>query len=449
MIEDKEKSIIDYVVTPFQRFAHTEASGGIVLIGASILALIIANSPFSDAYHHLWELKFTIGFEGSSLTQSIHHWINDGLMAIFFFHVGLEIKREIREGELSTLRKASFPIVAAIGGMVVPALIYHFFNTNPDTASGWGIPMATDIAFSLGVLSLLGKRVPLVMKVFLTAFAIVDDLGAISVIAFFYTNSIDLFALLTGLVLICLLLMLNRINVKRTAIYIIIGIIVWYSFLISGVHATIAGVLVALTIPSGSKVDMLHFVTLIRHELTQLSESTLTSERMLSENQMDAVHDIDDAVELVQSPLQMLQENLHGFVAFIIMPLFAFANAGVDFRHIDFSNLELPSVITVALVVGKPLGILIFCGILFKLKVIALPKSLNWKHILGLGCLGGIGFTMSLFIANLALTDGDSINSAKLGIISASVLAGIAGYFILRSSTTVPLEDTDLSKKAH
>ncbi|MFT6849242.1 MAG: NhaA family Na+:H+ antiporter [Sphingobacteriales bacterium] len=429
----KKTTILDKVLTPFQRFTQTQASGGIVLIICSVLAMVLANSPWAEDFIHFWEMKFSIGFEGAVFSKTIHHWINDGLMAIFFFVVGLEIKREIREGELSTVKAAAMPLVAALGGMVIPALLFVTLIDSEAAQVGWGIPMATDIAFSLGVLSLLGKRVPLAMKIFLTAFAIVDDIGAVLVIALFYSGSIQIWALVSAFGILAILLLFNRMKIKRIGFYVVPGVILWYLMLQSGIHATLAGILVAMTIPSASKVNITMFIQNIKKEMTVIKKKNDPEKTLLSHEQLVAIDHIEDAAENFQSPLQKLEHHLHGYVAFIIMPIFALANAGVHLSGAGGTgNLSL--IVILALVVGKPLGILTFCWFAVKTKLAKLPHEINWTQLLGIGLLGGIGFTMSLFISNLAFTDAVLISQAKTGILIASLLAGIGGYLILKLS---------------
>lgn len=429
----KKTSIIDKVLTPFQQFTKTQASGGVLLIICSVLAMVLANGPWAEEFIHFWEIKFSVGFEGAVFSKTLHHWINDGLMAIFFFVVGLEIKREIREGELSTIKAASMPLVAALGGMVIPALMFVLLIDSEAAYGGWGIPMATDIAFSLGILSLLGKRVPLAMKIFLTAFAIVDDIGAVLVIALFYSGTIQIWALVSAFGILAVLLLFNRMKIKRIGFYIVPGVILWYLMLQSGIHATLAGILVAMTIPSASKVNVAMFVKNIREEIKVIRTANNPQKKLLTHEQLEAIDQIEEAAEDLQSPLQKLEHHLHGYVAFLIMPIFALANAGVPLSGAQGEG-NLGMVVILALVMGKPLGILAFCWVAVKTKLAQLPHDINWTQLLGIGLLGGIGFTMSLFIANLAYTDAVLISQAKTGILIASLIAGVGGYLILKLS---------------
>lgn len=435
MTNSNKSNIFDVIGNPIQRFFRIEASGGIILLFATVVALVWANSPFGHTYHEFWEgNKLTLGIGNFELSKTFHHWINDGLMAIFFFVVGLEIKREMLTGELSSIKKASLPIAAAIGGMIIPALFYVVLNKNPETSGGWGIPMATDIAFSLGVLTLLGKRVPLALKVFLVAFAIVDDLGAVLIIAFFYTADLQIDYLLYGLGLFVVLVGFNRLGVRAVYPYMAIGWVIWYFFLKSGIHPTIAGVLIAFTIPIYRKIRVSTFRNRIDCNLQQFTGEE-DDKKTLNHHQLAAIDNMEDEMGKVQSPLQYLEHTLHGFVTYLVMPIFALANAGVAF-HGSFADVfsALSLQIEVSLVLGKVLGIFLFSYLSVKLGIAILPKNTKWINIIGLGLLGGMGFTMSLFIANLAFTSPEHLDPAKIGILIGSLIAGVSGYFILRGT---------------
>ena len=434
MNKQKNPTRIRTLLQPFQRFFQIEASGGIVLMVFTIIALFWANSPWAESYKELWHTKLTIGLGSFKLSKDLHHWINDGLMAIFFFVVGLEIKRELLAGELSSIKQASLPIAAAIGGMVLPALIFVTVNQNPETELGWGIPMATDIAFSLGILSLLGKRVPLSLKVFLVAFAIVDDLGAVMIIALFYSQQIYWTYLLIGLSLIILLIIFNKLEIISVHPYMAVGWVIWFLFLKSGIHPTIAGVLIAFTIPVNRTINLKTFRTHMQENLDFFFKTNDKNNKItLSHEQLAAISNMDDRLFHVQSPVQRLEHELHGFVTYIVMPIFALANAGVVLKGAQFSDIfsNVSGVIELSLVVGKVLGVFVFSWLSVKLGLAALPPNVKWKHILGLGFLGGMGFTMSLFIANLAFTSEALLNPAKIGILAGSLIAGIVGYFSL------------------
>lgn len=428
-----KKDSFDTIKEPFTRFLKIESSGGIILILATIAALIIANSSLGSEYELFWKQYFTIGTESFNLSKPIILWINDGLMAIFFFMVGLEIKRELIAGELSSPKQAALPIIAAIGGMVVPAALFILFNFNDPGIDGWGIPMATDIAFSLGILSLLGKRVPLALKVFLVAFAIVDDIGAVLVIAIFYSAEIHWSLLLIGLGLIALLFLFNYLNIQYIPLYMIIGWIVWYLFLKSGIHPTIAGVLIAFSIPSTRKIRLKEFNETISHSLKDFCNDPCEDSITLNHEQLASIDTMESQIHKVQSPLQSLEHTLHRFVTFIVMPVFAFANAGVVLTGVglaSFSTLTLS--IALSLVLGKIIGIFMFSYITIKLKIAELPRSIQWSHIFGASILGGIGFTMSLFISNLAFDNVVLINQSKLGILIGSIVAAVFGFVYLK-----------------
>lgn len=431
-----QKAPIDKVVQPIQKFIQQEKSGGLVLGINVLLALILANSFLADDYHHFFEQKLGFLFNGKPyLEYSLHHWINDGLMAIFFFVVGLELKREIVAGELSNPRKALLPIGAAIGGMLVPALIYLTLNPSGTEHSGWGIPMATDIAFALGVLYLLGNRIPLALKVFLTALAIVDDLGAVLVIAFFYTSEISFTSLSIGIGIVGLMYLLNRLGVRNILIYAILGIIgVWTAFLLSGVHATIAAVLAAFTIPADVKIKEHTFVKKIQKHLNNFQElDPDDSIPTLNNDQMHILEDIRTDTKYAMTPLQRLEHAMHPFVTFVILPIFALANAGVSLS-IDpetlFSN-NIALGVALGLLVGKVVGVVGFTLLLVKLKIAPFPDGMNLRNLFGLGLLAAIGFTMSLFITELAFTNPDFKTQAKIGIFVTSIIGGVLGYLVL------------------
>jgi len=420
--------------TTFNKFIKYEASGGIILIIATAIALIMANTPLADFYHHLVHTPVTIQIGNFIIAENIHFWINDGLMAIFFFVIGLEIKREILLGELSSFKKASLPVFAAIGGMVVPAAIFLSFNPEHPQSDGWGVPMATDIAFSLGILSLLGKRVPLAMKVFLLTFAIVDDLGAILVIALFYSDNLSWTSLFIALTVFSGLITLNLLKYRTLSVYFILGAIVWYYMYRSGIHPTIAGVMVGFTIPSSRKLQLPAFVRRLKDTIKSFSV-TDSSGRMAKDN-LECIIDIETDIVELRSPSQWLEHQLHGFVTFVVMPVFAFANAGVFLGGTEGQPLVgyLSVSIAVSLVVGKGLGILIFPLLAEKLGIAERSHLISKTRLLGLGLLGGIGFTMSLFIANLAYSDAQLLNDSKIGILLGSLCAGIIGFWFLKQS---------------
>jgi NhaA family Na+:H+ antiporter len=426
--------VIERILRPFQRFAQQETSSGLVLLGCAVIALAWANSPWGASYEHLWEQQVTIGHARWGLTMSLHHWINDGLMAIFFFVVGLEIKRELLIGELSTRQTAALPIAAALGGMIAPALIYTAFNAGTEGGRGWGIPMATDIAFSLGALALLGPRVPTALKVFLAAFAIADDLGAVIVIALFYTADLSIPSLVAAGVIFVTLLGANRLGIRSATVYGLVGIVLWLAVLASGVHATIAGVMLALTIPARTRIDESEFVARVEHSLADFRAADEPGTSVLTNpGHQYAIHQLEEACEAAQAPLFKLEHKLHTFVAFGIMPLFALSNAGVRVAGGSLSVLGSPIVlgIVLGLVFGKPIGITLFSWLSARAGVAALGDEMTWGSLHGVSWLGGIGFTMSLFIADLAFAGTPHLEEAKIGILLASTIAGVTGWAIL------------------
>jgi NhaA family Na+:H+ antiporter len=437
-MKKKTARIILTLRRPFYDFIQLEQSSGIILIGVTFLSLILANSRFSEPFLAFWEQHLAITLSNFALNKSLLHWVNDGLMAVFFLLVGLEIKRELLEGELSTLRQAMLPIVAALGGMVVPALIYALFNYNTTTASGWGIPMATDIAFALAILSLLGNKVPTSLKVFLTALAIIDDLGAVIVIAVFYTSDLSFSDLFRALLIFAGLLVLNRLRVKKLFVYVVLGLVMWYFMYKSGVHATVAGVLLALTIPYKTALPKVQLLHLLQEKFNNIRKSIQfpeTTSRMIME-------EVEDIMYRTSSVSQKLEHALHGYVLYLIMPVFAMANTGLVIEGNLFSNLASPIGLGIlaGLVIGKPLGIILFCWLAVKTRIAYLPEKTTWLHLTGAGFLGGIGFTMSIFITLLAFGDVAHQDISKLAILIASILAAVIGYIILNFST---LPDTD------
>lgn len=432
------KSKLDlFFLKPIQQFIDKKTSVGIVLFLAAILALIVANSGLSAQYFTFLDKYISFGVHNFQIKKNILHWINDGLMSMFFFLVGLELKREILEGELSSFREAMLPAFAALGGMLVPALIYMFINQGTPGANGWGIPMATDIAFALGILYLLGDKVPLALKVFLTAIAIVDDLGAILVIAIFYTDEIAVQNLYLGASFLSLLILGNWLGIRNTLYYALLGIGgVWLAILLSGVHATIAAVLVAFTIPANRKVHTGLFLRKIRLMAFKIGKQHDTMP--FNKSRLNA--DIEKITLLTYDaspPLHRLEHSFHPFVSFVVLPIFAFANAGVVLDADIFQQLTSSVTLGVVagLILGKVIGISLFTFIMVKLKICHLPHGAQWSHITGVGLLAAIGFTMSLFITDLAFKDEQLIKQAKLGILTASTIAGLLGYYLLKAKT--------------
>lgn len=438
------------VLSPFERFLRQATAGGIVLVVTTALTLAIANSPLGEPFHHFWEQAAGLTLGNWTLEQTLHHWVNDGLMALFFLLVGLELKREILVGELSSLRDAALPIVAALGGMLVPALIYFSLNSDTPAARGWGIPMATDIAFAIGILVLLASRIPRALIVFLMALAIADDLGAVLVIALFYTDALDHAALLSAALALGALLLLNRGGVRRQLPYWIVGILLWYFTLLSGVHATVAGVLLAFTIPVRPLRTAQQFDARVSQLLNAFRAHAAdpgTPSDVLTSHDMETIAaGLERDAQAVQSPLQRTEQSLSAPVAFLILPVFALANAGVDFQGSDLlASLNQPVTlgIMLGLVLGKFVGIGGFSWLAVTLGLARLPHGVGWPQLLGAAWLGGIGFTMSLFISQLAFTDPAQLELAKIGILFGSLVAALVGLTWLLACTSAPRRKQD------
>jgi NhaA family Na+:H+ antiporter len=422
------------IIGPLQAFFRAEAAGGILLLVCAVVAFAWANSPFAASYFDVWQTTVTVGAGSFVISKALLLWINDGLMAIFFLLVGLEIKREVLGGELSNPKSAALAVAAAFGGMAIPALAYVLLNAGGPGSAGWGIPMATDIAFALGVLALLGPRVPLALKVFLTALAIVDDLGAVLVIALFYTAEVSTVALMWAGGFLAALVVLNRLGVMKTAVYMILGLGLWLAFLKSGVHATVAGVLLALTIPVHRRLDAPDFLDRARDYLRSFSEDVQPGETEPTLQQQNAIFALENACEQAETPLARLEHGLHKPVAFLIIPIFALANAGVavtgGFAELFASPVTLGVVL--GLVVGKPIGITLCAWIAVKSGLATLPAGATWRQVVGISALCGIGFTMSIFIATLAFPGQAALlDSAKLGILVGSLVSGLIGWVLL------------------
>ncbi len=425
--------------SPFDKFVHEEASSGILLMICAISAIIIANSSLLPLYDKVLHVNVTLGAGSFAITHSLHHWINDGLMALFFFVVGLEIKREILVGELADRKQAILPIAAAMGGMIVPALIYVMLNRGGEAIAGWGIPMATDIAFAVGVLALLGKGVPKALVGFLLALAIVDDLGAVLVIAVFYTEKIHMGALLFSGFCFGMLVLSNFAGLRRPLPYVIFGTLLWLGMLKSGVHATLAGVLAALTIPANSYCDNSIFVEKMGDLTKKFTEFGLASKTIMENSKQQAIlQSMENYVHKMESPLQRMEHNLHIWVSFLIVPIFALANAGIPIEFSQLDNILIHPVtmgVFFGLIFGKIIGITGFSWIVLKAGWSKLPHNVTFSQITGVSFLAGIGFTMSIFIGSLAFADhSEYLLNAKIGIIFASLLAGIIGFFWLKKS---------------
>jgi NhaA family Na+:H+ antiporter len=434
MIKEQTKKIARKVLSPFERFLKRQSASGILLVIATIIAMVWSNSSYSDVYFDFWERELTLGHGVFTISEPLIHWVNDGLMALFFFVVGLEIKREVMAGGLSTVKDLVMPVSAAIGGMAIPAIIFLLIAGNTEMAEGWGIPMATDIAFSLGILSLLGSRVPIGLKVFLTALAMVDDIGAILIIAFFYSHEMHWMYLGLAAGALALLMIFNYYHLSALSLYLLVGLFVWFCVLKSGVHPTVAGVLVALTIPARRKIKMKDFIEQANASLIKFKEANWPDSLvLLGKEQISAVDAIIESAKKVQSPLQKLENSLSDFTANLVMPIFALANASVVIVASEFTLLNKVTLgVGLGLLLGKVIGISLFSWLSVRFGWAQLPVGVNWTQIIGVGFLAGIGFTMSLFITNLAYLDTSVINASKIGIICGSIVAGAIGFMILK-----------------
>ncbi|KXH74363.1 MAG: hypothetical protein AM326_09905 [Candidatus Thorarchaeota archaeon SMTZ-45] len=425
------------VIKPFNQFMQYEASGGILLLVCVIIALLISNSPIGLSYLSFWETYIGISFGTFILTKPLVFWINDLLMAFFFFLIGLEIKREVLIGELSNPRVAMAPIIAAIGGMVVPASLFIIVNPLGSQGAGaWAIPIATDIAIALGLLSIFGSKVPTMLKIFLTTLAIADDIGGVLVIALFYTSELYLLPLFLGLALLSIMVILNRIGIRQLLVYVVLGVVVWLQFLLSGVHPTVAGILIALTIPATTKIDYSEFVVISSDLVKRIQDSCAEGiENIDSKNFQETSETLRLACRDVEAPLQLAEHGLTKWVAFGVIPIFALANSGLALFELSVNEMFNPIAIGIilGLVIGKPLGIISFMVVSVKLGIICLPEGVNWETMIGTTFLAGIGFTISTFIASLALS-GSLLMGAKGAILLASFISGLFGVLVLRKA---------------
>lgn len=421
------------ILSPFQKFVKIEGFSGVLLLVATILALVWANSSYSESYLSLWQYKIGFSTPFFELNKPLILWINDGLMAIFFFLIGLEIKRELLIGELNSIKKIAFPLFGALGGMLVPVIFFLLLNQNSETFKGWGIPMATDIAFALAILNLLGNRVPLSLKLFLTAFAIVDDMGAVMVIAIFYSGNIDLLLISIAILLLIVLYILSFKGFYSRYINIVLGIVVWTLFLKAGIHPTLAGILLAFSVPVRQKIKTSEFINNLVAITNKIKKAEVIEQPVLSKEQIKHIDDLEDWTNKFQSPLQHIEHKLHGWVAYFIIPVFALANAGVVINSNVALDTTLIRNLVICLVFGNSIGITSIILLAKKIKLIEVPKEIgNWQ-IVGVSFLAGIGFTMAIFIASLAFTDNPLfIDSAKIGILIGSFISAIIGYTILR-----------------
>jgi NhaA family Na+:H+ antiporter len=415
------------LVLPIQEFIHIQGMSSILLLGAAIAALVWANSPWHNSYHHVWELELTL----SSIQLPVHAWINDALMAIFFFLVGMEIKHEIVHGELSDVRKAALPIVGALGGMVLPALLFVAINYGGPGQHGWGVPMATDIAFSLGVLGMV-KGIPSELKVFLLTLAIADDIGAIIVIAFFYTDTLHVQALFVGLFLLLVMFGLRRIGIQRAIVYVVLGVLFWVAIQESGIHATIAGVILGFMVPTSPRLSLQQFEEIgidmmERFRAAQAEGDMATANRLLGS--------FEQLVNATEADSERLTRKLNDWVSFLVLPLFALSNAGVTFSAGAANGLLTSQIawgVLIGLVIGKPIGIVGFCKVAVKVGLARLPNGVTWLQMAAVGTLAGIGFTVSIFISSLAFADPVHLMEAKTAVLGASLIAGLVGFFALR-----------------
>lgn len=449
----QKKRTVNYSLLSFLKH---RINGGMLLMSVALIAMLIANSPLGEAYQSFWShpMQLSIGdfnlFSQNGKPLTLMEFINDALMALFFFSVGLEIKREIMVGELSSFRKAMLPIIAAFGGMLFPVLIYFLVAPSGPEASGLAIPMATDIAFSLGVLSLFGRRVPISLKIFLTAFAIVDDIGGILVIAIFYSNDLAMSYLIASVVVLAILYMGNRMGVMHKMFYIVFGIVMWYFFLQSGINCTIAGVLIAFMIPAKPRLDVKRYIKRMRDSLDKFPDLSTNGEEIivLDDDQINELKSIEAASSRVISPLQSIENSMHGWINYFVMPLFAFANAGVVLSGGGGDTFGMVTLaVLLGLTLGKFVGVFSFTFLAIKLNLVQMPKGMDWHSIAGVSLLGGIGFTVSLFIANLSFgTHPDLLNQAKLGVLLGTIVSGLLGYVVLnyvlpKESSLEPIEE--------
>tara|TARA_R110000823_G_scaffold315687_1_gene449777 strand:- start:9034 stop:10350 length:1317 start_codon:yes stop_codon:yes gene_type:complete len=424
------------LLSPFQKFVNLQSSSGILLLATTIIALIWANSAFSESYLSFWNYEIGIVTDSFELKKPLILWVNDGLMAIFFFLIGLEIKREFLIGELNSTKKVMFPLFGAIGGIALPVVLYIILNQNPDTLKGWGIPMATDIAFALAILKVLGNRVPLSLKIFLTAFAIVDDLAAVLVIAIFYSSSLNLILLAYGLGILAVVYFLSYKGFYFEFFTIVVGFVIWLLFLKAGLHPTLAGILMAFAIPVRQKISTHEFTDQLDTVVKKIKDSTILQKPVLSVEQLHLIEDLEGWSDKYRSPLQHLEHKLHNWVAYLVIPIFALANAGVAISGGEGLETVLIVNIMVCLIIGKSIGISVVIFLARKLKIIEVPADITNKQIIGVSFLAGIGFTMAIFIAGLAFSSSpEYIDSAKIGILIGSFISAIIGYGILRFKT--------------
>jgi len=424
------------LLSPFQKFVNLQSSSGILLLATTIIALIWANSTFSESYQSFWNYELGFTSDSFELKKPLILWVNDGLMAIFFFLIGLEIKREFLIGELNSTKKIMFPLFGAVGGIALPVILFIFLNQNPDTLKGWGIPMATDIAFALAIIKVLGNRVPLSLKIFLTAFAIVDDLAAVLVIAIFYSSNLNLLMIAIALVMLAIIYFLSNKGYYSDFATLIFGFIIWLLFLKAGLHPTLAGILMAFAVPVRQKISTHELTAQLETIVEKIKKSSILQKPLLSPHQLVLIDEMEDWAEKYQSPLQTLENRLHNWVAYVVIPIFALANAGVAINSAgELENMLIINIV-ICLVLGKSIGISAVIFLARKLKIITVPQDISNKQIIGVSFLAGIGFTMAIFIASLAfISSPEYIDSAKIGILIGSFISAIIGFSILRFKT--------------
>jgi len=443
--------LADQILRPTQRFFRKQVASSVLLLAATAIALIWVNSNIAETYHSFWHTKITFAFGELRISKTLLHWINDGLMALFFFTIGLEIKREILVGELSSPKKALLPAIAALGGMLVPGFIYIVFNYGSENIGGWGVPMATDIAFALGAVAIFGKRLPVGLRIFLAAFAIADDLGAVLIIAVFYTKEIVWFYVLICFLLILCLALANLLWIRWTLVYVVLGLAIWFFVLGSGIHPTVAGVIVSLFVPARGRYDTDRFLQNVEKIMEEFKceEQSCGYSILLNQEHMHAVQALELACHDVETPLQRMMHALHPWVAFVVLPFFALGNTGLTFHSMVFSEMAAHAVsigIFLGLVFGKPLGVILFSYLAVKTGAASLPQNVRWSHILGGAMLGGIGFTMSLLISDLSFATIHILNYAKVSILLGSFASAVMGVaFLGVVSSKSPAISSDLA----
>ncbi len=444
LIPEREPKLRKSIFDPIREFFQLELASGLLLIIITAIALLWANSSYATQYHQLWNAPLGLSFQGQDFTHTLLFWINEVLMSLFFLLVGLEIKREVSNGELADIRQAMLPLMGALGGMVLPAFIYAALNYDQPTSSGWGIPMATDIAFSLGILSLLGNRVPLSLKIFLAALAIADDLGAVLVIALFYSTQVQIIFLASALLITIILFLLKQRHIHSLPLYFLMGALLWISLYNAGVHPTLSGVILALMIPSDGRISLRQYLDISRESITELkSTDTESDSQETIEKQQNMIQIIRLNTLEVLNPLHRIESGLHPYISYLVIPLFALANAGVLINEQAISQIFSKESlgIMLGLFIGKPLGITLFCWMAVRTKIASLPSDINWSQLIAIAILGGIGFTMSVFISGLSFpSNPEFLSAAKLAVLIGSTLSALIGVLVIRWKLKVSKE---------